>query len=268
MEKKKIDTKLLEMEKNKMKFVIAGIDYTTANSIRRGSYEIPVLAIDEVEFYANDSALYDEILAHRLGLIPIKTERSVKLPDEHYQEILEKDKKVGRSTYEVKLKLEAQGPGMIYAKQFKGEAKAIYPDMPIVWLEEGQSLKIVCIARLGKAKQHAKFSPGLIIYRPAPQLVGYDKEFVSKNKSIVNICPKKALKLDNGNLIVNNDCDLCQYCSEQFPGKINIKPKDDEFIFYVESWGQLKPQEIIAKSIEALNAELSALKSGLKKIKV
>ena len=45
-----------------------------ANALRRSVLEVPVLAVDEVEIFKNDSALYDEVLAHRIGLIPLKTE--------------------------------------------------------------------------------------------------------------------------------------------------------------------------------------------------
>ena len=53
-----------------------------ANAIRRSISEIPTLAIDEVEIYKNDSALYDEMLSHRLGLIPIRTEKSMSVKTE------------------------------------------------------------------------------------------------------------------------------------------------------------------------------------------
>ena len=49
-----------------------------ANAIRRSVLEIPIMAIDNVEISKNDSALYDEIIAHRLGLIPIKTSKTIK----------------------------------------------------------------------------------------------------------------------------------------------------------------------------------------------
>ena len=48
-----------------------------ANAIRRSVAEIPVLAVDEVEIFKNDSALYDEMIAHRVGLIPLKTEKGM-----------------------------------------------------------------------------------------------------------------------------------------------------------------------------------------------
>ena len=48
--------------------VVLDIDESLANAIRRSITEIPVLAIDEVEIYKNDSALYDEMLGLRLAV--------------------------------------------------------------------------------------------------------------------------------------------------------------------------------------------------------
>ena len=42
------------------------MNVSLANAIRRSAGEIEVLAIDECDIYKNDSALYDEIIAHRL----------------------------------------------------------------------------------------------------------------------------------------------------------------------------------------------------------
>ena len=47
-----------------------------ANAVRRSLSEVAILAVDEVEIFKNDSALYDEVLAHRIGLIPLKTDKN------------------------------------------------------------------------------------------------------------------------------------------------------------------------------------------------
>ena len=63
--------------KNQLVFK-AEIDESLTNAIRRYINKIPLLAIDEVEISKNDSALYDETVAHRMGLIPLKTKEKLK----------------------------------------------------------------------------------------------------------------------------------------------------------------------------------------------
>src|SRR3989344_1576552 len=89
---------------------------TLANAIRRSVSEVPTLAIDEVEIYKNDSALYDEVLAHRLGLIPLKTEKSMS------------------SKTKINLKLTKKGPCTVYASDLEGPADIVQGDIPITIL--------------------------------------------------------------------------------------------------------------------------------------
>ena len=51
---------------------VIGIDAPLANSLRRIIIsEVPTMAIEKVTIYQNTSIIADEVLAHRLGLIPI-----------------------------------------------------------------------------------------------------------------------------------------------------------------------------------------------------
>ena len=54
---------------------ISDMNISLANAIRRNVGEIPILAIVEADIYKNDSALYDEVIAHRLGLISLKNQK-------------------------------------------------------------------------------------------------------------------------------------------------------------------------------------------------
>ena len=70
-----MDIDVLSNKGNKLSLVVKDINPAIANTLRRlCSVEVPVLAIEEVNFIKNGSALYDEILAHRLGLIPLETD--------------------------------------------------------------------------------------------------------------------------------------------------------------------------------------------------
>ncbi len=80
------ELRLLEQDKDKKKvsFVLMNSTPSFANLIRRTiSEEVPVMAIEDVEFRKNNSILYDEIIAHRLGLLPLTTDiKSYNLPSE------------------------------------------------------------------------------------------------------------------------------------------------------------------------------------------
>jgi DNA-directed RNA polymerase subunit D len=114
-----------------------------ANAIRRSVLEIPVMAIDDIEISKNDSALYDEIIAHRMGLIPIKTERAIK---------------------ETKFKLKEKGPKTVYSTDIEPSVGTNYK-LPITVLDKEQEIEIVANARLGKGTDHIKYSPGLAYYK-------------------------------------------------------------------------------------------------------
>ncbi|XP_028514803.1 DNA-directed RNA polymerases I and III subunit RPAC1 [Exaiptasia diaphana] len=69
-EKFKID--VIRMSSNDMEFDMIGVDASIANAFRRILLaEVPTMAIEKVFIYNNTSIIQDEVLAHRLGLIPI-----------------------------------------------------------------------------------------------------------------------------------------------------------------------------------------------------
>jgi len=60
-----------------MEFDLVGIDASIANAFRRLLLaEVPTMAIETVFVFNNTSVIQDEVLSHRLGLIPIKADPS------------------------------------------------------------------------------------------------------------------------------------------------------------------------------------------------
>jgi DNA-directed RNA polymerase subunit D len=119
------------------------ISESLANSIRRYINEVPVLAVDEVEISRNDSPLYDETLAHRIGLMPLIME------------------KVGATP---KFKLEVKREGYVYSGDFSPK-KVVYDKIPLTLLSKGQEIELTTTTILGKGSEHSKFSPGFMFYR-------------------------------------------------------------------------------------------------------
>lgn len=214
-----------------------------ANAIRRSVCEIPILAIDEVDIYKNDSALNDSILAHRLGLVPLKNQKL----------------KEGKA---IELKLETKGEKE-GTEVLSGELgdEVVYSEMPLVLLEKGQELELVARAKVGKGIEHAKYIPGLVFYREDKE-IKIEKEG-EKHQELAEFYPK-VFSFENGKLKVKNawECSFDQEDVEDFSG-ISIK-ETGELIFVIESWGQITAKEIFLDAIKALNSNLDEVLAELK----
>src|SRR3989344_2023713 len=258
-----MEIEILNNKDNKLNFVLYGINAVIANTLRRlMTSEVPVLAIEEVEFAKNNSALYDEIIAHRLGLIPLKTDlKSYNLKEEC------KCKGKGCALCELKLTLKASGPITVYSGDLKStdpKAKPIYPEMPIGDLTKKQKLELEATAILGKGKTHSKFNPGLIYYRGYPKFTVKDKSNLKKiAEDLKNIVSLK------GENIQVNDFGKWNEGYEQLleENGIQVNNSNEDFIFFIESWGQLSCKEIMLKALEIFNDKLDEFEGKLKKAK-
>src|ERR671931_1484981 len=132
------------------------------NAIRRLSIsEVPTLAIDDVVLLENSSVMHDEAIAHRLGLIPLKTEpdRFVMPHDCDCKSTL------GCSKCRVLLVLDSEAnekSKVATSGELLSEDELVKPvskDIPIVVLAPTQKLKFEAYARLGVGKDHAKWQP-------------------------------------------------------------------------------------------------------------
>ena len=135
----------------KVSVKLKGIPLQYANALRRICLNgIPIYAIDTVDVLVNSSVLADEGIAHRLGLIPIKTELSA------VQQNNESDK--------IMFTLdsgETNQTRTILSGELKSQDETIKPisdNIPIITLAPGQRLKIEAYARLGRGTEHAKWN--------------------------------------------------------------------------------------------------------------
>ena len=255
---------VLHKDKNKAVFVIEGINAPIANMIRRYVMNyVPTLAIEEVEFSKNSSALYDEILAHRLGLIPIKTD----LKSYNFMGDC-KCKGKGCNHCQLILALKSKGPCTVYSGGLESKDKdctPVYDKMPIVKLLEDQELKIEAVAVLGMGKDHAKFCPGLIYYRGYPDIkVNKDSDL----KAALEHIPKDVL-VQKGQGLEIKDMLKWKESYEDILEKNGIKvdASKENYVFYLESWGQLDAKEILVKAVDVFDEKLDEFEKLVKKIK-
>ncbi len=215
------------------------MNYSLINAIRRSAEEIPTLAIDEVEIYKNDSALYDEVLAHRIGLVPLRTEG-----------------KMGAKT-SIDLKLKKSGPCTVYSGDFKGDAEIVYDKIPLTILENDQEIEIIATATLGTGLVHTKYVPGLIYYK-------FLSEVKSGNSKIDSIVQTVRGELNPEKTGSKWTCDLTDAQADEIRA-IDAESIVDskELLVIVESFGMLDADKIFAKAIEVLEGNLVKFEEAL-----
>jgi len=238
--------KKIEKTGNQIVFA-AEMEESLVNAVRRYIHQIPVLAVDTVEISRNDSPLYDETVAHRIGLIPLKVEKAVN------------DKSEG------KLNLDVKRDGIVYSGDLKGSPKVAYDNIPITTLAKGQELKLTANVKAGTGAEHSKFSPGLMFYRHAIELT-LDK---SLHDEIRSICPANEVKEKGDKIIVFDDLkkevtDVCESISHKNKKKTESKATGD-LIITIESFGQIDPEDILKKSVEVLKKDLNDLAKSVDK---
>lgn len=152
---------ILSQDDQKMSIKLKGISLQYANALRRICLNgVPVFAIDTVDIIENSSVLADEGIAHRLGLIPIKTDLSRFVEPSK----CECHSESGCSNCRVMLMIDAgesDTTRTINSNELTSEDDTVKPTsdkIPIVVMAPGQRLKIEAYARLGRGTEHAKWN--------------------------------------------------------------------------------------------------------------
>ena len=152
---------IISKDSKKMSVKLKGVPLQYANALRRICLNgVTVFAVDTVDIIENSSVLPDEGLAHRLGLIPLKTDLS------RFNEPSKCDchSETGCSNCKVMLVLEAGDSDVtrtIFTSDLSSEDDSVKPtadNIPIVQLAPGQKIKLECYARLGRGIEHAKWN--------------------------------------------------------------------------------------------------------------
>ena len=139
---------VITKDSEKIALKLKGVPLQYANALRRVCLNgVPVFAIDTVDIIENTSVLPDEGLAHRLGLIPLKTDLSKY--NESDKILLVLDSGTSEETRTV------------LSGELSSEDESVKPvseKIPIVQLAPGQKIKVECYARLGRGTEHAKWN--------------------------------------------------------------------------------------------------------------
>ncbi len=272
-----MDIEIREMRENYTRFVINEASPQLANSLRRVLIsDVPKMAIHNVEFHLGPimgedgkefesvTPLFDEIIAHRLGLVPLPT-----YLDEFNFRSQCTCKGEGCPSCTVMYSLNKKGPNTVYSGDLEplGSDKFRVKDefIPIVKLGPNQAILVYATAELGTGKQHAKFqavqAPG---YRYYPNInFNYDKLDVEKFD--VGCCPVRILEKKEGKIAVNDveKCTLCKACVDAAPkGAVTVTGDDTRFVFQFETDSSVSASTALLKASDILEKESANLASA------
>jgi DNA-directed RNA polymerase subunit D len=242
-----------ELTDRECKLVVDGVHPYFVNALRRTlTAEVPKLAIDKVTFYDNTSALFDEILSHRIGLLPIPTDPStLNMKGQVDAE--------GRPSLLVRFTLTKEGPCTVYSGDLEPEDKRyaiVDPKVPLVELLADQRLILEAEAILGDGTQHAKWqacqAAGYKYYPTAT--VDNRKIKPEQAKLAAERSPAGILGVEGGKLVilkpeeVNRADEAEKICGDGF----QIHYDDRKFVFRFETDGSLKAEDALMKALDIL----------------
>lgn len=153
--------KIVSKDDHRISVRLKDVPLQYANAIRRICLNgVPVFAIDTVDIIENTSVLADEGLAHRLGLVPLKTDLARHVEPSK----CDCQSDAGCSNCRIMLVLDSGDTDetrTVLSSELTSEDEDVKPTsekIPIVELAPGQKVKIEAYARLGRGSEHAKWN--------------------------------------------------------------------------------------------------------------
>lgn len=263
---------ILERNDTNLRIIVRNADVPLMNALRRLALaEVPCMAIEEVVMIENSSILQDEIIAHRLGLTPLRTDLDAyNLPED-----CECQSEFGCPRCRVTLTLDAEardGTRTVYSGEIVSDNPEILPvsdKVPIIKLAKNQKLKLEAYARLGRGKTHAKWQPvSVCTYKYFPKITTSEEKCEHCSKC-VDICPKKVLTVQDDKVDVRDllACNLCMDCIEtcpEEPSPLTIEWEKNAFIMNIESTGALPPERVLKEATKLLDEQLKEFEEQIK----
>ncbi|XP_034408747.1 DNA-directed RNA polymerases I and III subunit RPAC1 [Cyclopterus lumpus] len=292
---------LVHLNESSMEFDMVGIDAAIANAFRRILLaEVPTMAIEKVFIYNNTSIVQDEVLAQRLGLVPIKADPRLfeyRSPGDESAE--EEGSEIDTIQLQLKIKCsrnpraskDSADPRelylnhMVYSSDIKwvpigNQADVfadsvigpVHDDILIAQLRPGHELDIVMHCVKGLGQDHAKFSPvATASYRLLPEITllepveGEMAERLKRcfSRGVIDIQDVDGRKVAK---VVNSRLDTCSrefLRHDDLKNVVKLGRLRDHFIFTVESTGILPPDVLVTEAIKVLMVKCQRFLSEL-----
>ena len=274
---------VLKMEDYYAQVEFKDVNYSFVNSIRRSLVSmVPCLALHEIDFhmgslgsyvdeesgdereYESISAMFNEIVAHRIGMLPVPTDEKT---IEAFGDSIDDDTKQPDIMYS----LHKQGPCTVYSGDLEpvsGDTSLVIPEtnVPLVKLAEGQAILVYAKAKIGNAQKHTKWQCAV-----APRFYQAPTINVSSgkgSKAIFDIIDKKNFKKKGKSHVIDNPVEAHEALRklEQLwndKEAMEVSTKKDHFIFEFETNGAMKAKLALEQALKALDGHCNEFASAM-----
>ena len=277
---------VLQMEDYYAQIEFKDVNYSFVNSVRRSLVSmVPCLALHEIDFhmgslgsyvdeesgdereYESISAMFNEIVAHRIGMLPIPTDEKT---IEAFGDSISDDSKQPDIMYS----LHKQGPCTVYSGDLEpvsGDDSLVIPEtnVPIVKLAEGQAILVYAKAKMGNAQKHTKWQCAV-----APRFYQAPTITVSSgkgSKAIFDIVDKKDFKKKGKSHVIDNPVKAHAalnkleqlWNDKEAKESMEVSTKKDHFIFEFETNGAMKANLALEQALKALDGHCNEFASAI-----
>lgn len=280
----------------RMEFDLVGADVSLANALRRIMLaEVPTMAVEHVYMYMNTSVIFDEVLAHRIGLIPIAAdprkfvEITPEAPDSTEENTIVFNMEVKCGPPPKNYQPDETGRPYtlhVYSSSFQwvpqGSQADLYPeglkpvhdDILIAKLRPGQEITMEMHCRKGTGKDHAKYSPvSTASYRLLPRVTIKEDVFNEQADELVEKCPMNVFDIEDlghsRRAVVKRprECTMCRECIREgdWDKIVSLQRVNDHFIFSIEPVGMLSARDILKEAVGVLREKCRTLISEIDK---
>ena len=282
----KMKVNVLKMEDYYAQVEFKDVNYSFVNSIRRSLVSmVPCLALHEIDFhmgslggyvdeesgeereYESISAMFNEIVAHRIGMLPVPTDEKT---IEAFGDSIDDDTKQPDIMYS----LHKQGPCTVYSGDLEpvsGDTSLVIPEtnVPLVKLAEGQAILVYAKAKIGNAQKHTKWQCAV-----APRFYQAPTINVSSgkgSKAIFDIIDKKNFKKKGKSHVIDNPVEAHKalrkleqlWNDKEAKEAMEVTTKKDHFIFEFETNGAMKAKLALEQALKALDGHCNEFASAM-----
>ncbi|KXN82871.1 DNA-directed RNA polymerases I and III subunit RPAC1 [Leucoagaricus sp. SymC.cos] len=303
--KENLRIKVQRLSNRSIDFDLVGVDASIANAFRRILIaEVPTIAVERVYVWDNTSVIVDEVLSHRLGLVPLNVDPALMQFKTHPDDIA-----TDRNTLVFSLNVTCTRnpnpppksdkeplPSELYINHEvlsghfvwkpAGDQKSVFEGLPtpgptnlnivLNKLRPGQTVSMELHAVKGVGKDHAKFSPvatasyrllpHIKITKPIPPHLAekFQKCF---SPGVIKFDPvSKEVYVDEEN--VRKDSVSREVLRHpEFVDSVELGRVRDFFLFNIESESAYPPERLFPESIRVMREKISVIRNAAEALK-